>query len=104
VGNITLGKELCQYRVTSIKDLEIIINHFENYPLITQKWSDYQLFKLAFNIIKNKNHLTQDGLNELISIKSSMNLGLGNELKLAFPNIKPITRPKVTNNIIQDPN
>lgn len=31
-----------------------------------------------------------------------MNLGLGNELKLAFPNIKPITRPKVTNNIIQD--
>lgn len=35
VGNITLGKELCQYRVTSIKDLEIIINHFENYPLIT---------------------------------------------------------------------
>jgi hypothetical protein len=33
-----------------------------------------------------------------------MNLGLGNELKLAFPNIKPITRPKVTNNIIQDPN
>lgn len=104
VGNITLGKELCQYRVTSIKDLEIIINHFDNYPLITQKWSDYQLFKLVFDIVKNKNHLTQDGLNKIISIKSSMNWGLGNELKLAFPDINPITRPKVSNNLIQDPN
>ena len=37
VGNITLGKHNCQYTVTSIKDLEVIINHFDNYPLITQK-------------------------------------------------------------------
>jgi hypothetical protein len=72
--------------------------------LITQKWSDYQLFKLIFEIVKNKNHLTQDGLNKIISIKSSMNLGLGNELKLAFPDINPIIRPKVSNNLIQDPN
>lgn len=33
-----------------------------------------------------------------------MNWGLGNELKLAFPDINPITRPKVSNNLIQDPN
>lgn len=33
-----------------------------------------------------------------------MNLGLSNELKLAFPNISPITRLKVSNNSIQDPN
>jgi len=104
VGNITLGKDTCQYRVSSLKDLEIIINHFENYPLITQKWSDCQLFKLVYELVKNKDHLTQDGLNKIISIKSSMNLGLNNELKLAFPNISPIIRPKVSNNSIQDPN
>ncbi len=104
VGNITFEKETCLYRVTSIKDLEIIINHFDNYSLITQKWSDYQLFKLVFEIVKNKNHLTQDGLNKIISIKYSMNFGLGNELKLAFPDINPIIRPKISNNLIQNPN
>lgn len=40
-GNITIGKVNCQYMVTSVKYLEIIINHFENYPLISQKWSDF---------------------------------------------------------------
>jgi len=32
VGNIRLGNETCLYRVTSLNDLEIIINHFDNYP------------------------------------------------------------------------
>ena len=46
VGKI--GKHTAEsviYRVESIKELEIIINHFGSYGLITQKWSDYQLFK-----------------------------------------------------------
>ena len=37
-----------QYRVSSIKELQVIIQHFDNFPLITQKWSDFQLFKSAF--------------------------------------------------------
>jgi len=36
------------YSVKSIKDLiNIIIPHFDRYPLITRKWIDYELFKLA---------------------------------------------------------
>lgn len=31
------GEDLVQYRVTSLKDLRIIVDHFEYYPLITQK-------------------------------------------------------------------
>jgi hypothetical protein len=30
------------YSVKSIKDLTIIIDHFEKYPLITQKRADYE--------------------------------------------------------------
>ena len=33
-----------------------------------------------------------------------MNLGLGDELKLAFPNITPIHRPLVVNQVIKGPN
>ena len=37
IGNISYkGKDIFQYRVTCIKDLHIIINHFYNYPLLTQ--------------------------------------------------------------------
>jgi len=38
VGEIyVLHKNAYQYRVSSVKDLEVIIEHFENYPLLTQK-------------------------------------------------------------------
>jgi LAGLIDADG endonuclease len=31
------GKNAMQFRIFSIKDLAIVINHFDKYPLITQK-------------------------------------------------------------------
>lgn len=38
VGTITVRTDgYIQYRVSSLKELELIINHFDNYPLITQK-------------------------------------------------------------------
>jgi len=55
------GKESCQLVVSSIKDLEIIISHLDNYPLITQKRVDYLLFKQAIELIKNKEHLSLEG-------------------------------------------
>ena len=33
-----------QYRVRPIKELSIIIDHFDKYPLLTQKLADYTLF------------------------------------------------------------
>jgi hypothetical protein len=47
------GNQAYRFMVYSLKDLEKIISHFEKYPLITQKWSDYQLFKQALDIINN---------------------------------------------------
>ena len=98
-------KNAYQYRVTSVKDLiNVIIPHFSNYPLITQKLIDFELFKQAVYLLNDKKHLTQEGLLELISIKSVINLGLSDRLKLAFPNFKPIVRPSSLNKKIMDPN
>lgn len=33
--------------------------YFDKYPLISQKWVDYILFKDAILLIKNKEHLTK---------------------------------------------
>jgi len=74
VGNISnQGKDLIQYRVSSIKDLNVIISHFEKYPLISNKWADYQLFKKVVELIKCKEHLTPKGLQEILAIKASAN-------------------------------
>jgi hypothetical protein len=57
--------------------------------LITQKWSDYLLFKKAYELILNKQHLTVKGLNELVLVKALINKGLSLQLKEAFPNLEP---------------
>jgi len=58
VIQITSRKHMVQFRVFSIQDLNIILNHFDQYPLITKKCADYLLFKEALVLIKNKKHLT----------------------------------------------
>ena len=62
VGKIYIRKDgYIEYIVNSVKDMEVIINHFNNYPLITTKLSDYKIFKLVFELIKEKKHLTKEG-------------------------------------------
>lgn len=97
------GDSSDQFRVESIKELEILINHFDSYGLITQKWSDYQLFKQGIELLTNKEHLTKEGLDKLIAIKASLNLGLSNELKTSSPKVVPVNRPVVPNQNIPDP-
>jgi hypothetical protein len=105
VGNITkLGKESISYRVTSIKDLiNIIIPHFDKYTLLTQKQADFLLFKSIIELINEKKHLNIEGFEKILSIKASLNLGLSDEFKIAFPKINPIVRPLVELPKIIDP-
>lgn len=67
-----------------MKDLQIIVDHFKNFPLITQKGSYFPLFKAAFELVKSKRHLTPEGLIDIVSVKATLNLGLSKELKVAF--------------------
>jgi hypothetical protein len=86
IGSISShGKDAIQYRVSSKKDLQVIVDHFKYFPLITYKWLDFQLFKAAFELVKSKRHLTLEGLIDIVSIKATMNLGISEELDIAFP-------------------
>jgi hypothetical protein len=53
--------------------------------------------------MKRKEHLTKEGLERIVAIKASINLGLSDELKAAFSDIVPVNRPLVTNQDIPDP-
>ena len=52
--------------------------------------------------MKAKSHLTPEGLNEIVSIRASLNLGLTPALKIAFPDITPVSRPLVEDKRISD--
>jgi hypothetical protein len=98
VGHIYLdtSRKMAFFAVNSTQDLiKVIIPHFDKYPLLTQKRADFELFKLVLELISKKEHLTIKGLAKVISIRASMNLGLSNVLKIAFPDTIPVDRPKV---------
>src|SRR5690606_18979200 len=55
-------------------------------------------------MIKNKEHLTVEGLSRLVGVKASLNNGLPSELKEAYPDVEPAKRLNVVNKEIRDPN
>ena len=102
VGNIYKSKsrpDTVELQVSSFKDMSAIICFFDKYPLITQKWADYLLFKEAYELILNKRHLTIEGLKKLVSLKALINKGLPDQFKEAFPNIEPINKLEIIKDI-----
>jgi hypothetical protein len=89
------GRDSIVLRVGSVKDLLVIIDHFDKYPLITQKLADYILFKRVLELMNRKEHLTLEGLNKVVAIKASINKGLSSELNKAFPDIIPAPIPLI---------
>lgn len=60
--------------VTKIDDIVIkIIPFFDKYPVIGSKYINYIYFKEAAYIIKNKEHLSQKGIDRIIELKSFIN-------------------------------
>jgi hypothetical protein len=106
IGSIHLAqnREIVNYSIDSIEDLNKLIIQLEKYPLLTQKAADFILFKQAVKLVNNKAHLTVEGLNKLVNIKASMNLGLSGMLKSEFPGYTPVERPAInSNNVVLDP-
>ena len=56
------GDRYIKYSVRSLKDLAIIIKHFEEYPLLTQKRADFYLVKDSVQLMLNRSHITEEGL------------------------------------------
>lgn len=94
VGEIYHKEESSNYMVQSLSGLNVIVNHFNKYPLLTKKLEDFKLFAQIVTFMNQKEHLTILGLHKIISLKASMNLGLPDSLKTAFSEITPAIRPK----------
>lgn len=47
--------------------------------------------------MKAGQHLLMEGLQDIVNLRASINLGLSEDLKTAFPNTIPISRPVIEN-------
>jgi LAGLIDADG endonuclease len=105
VGKFILlkNKDSCIFSVQSTKDiLAKIVPHFDKYQLITQKRADYLLWKQAVIMVSRKQHLTPQGLQEIVNLRANCNLS--EVLQNAFPNTIPVERPVIENIIVPNPN
>jgi hypothetical protein len=76
IGYITIStvRNTVEFRVSTIKEIvNVIIPHFDKYPLITKKASDYLLFKQIVLYIVDKKHLTSEGLQAIVNLRASLN-------------------------------
>jgi len=75
-----------EFRVNSLKDIaNVILPHFDQYPLLTKKRIDYRLFKQIVLLMLSQEHHTLTGTQKIVNLKASLNLGLSDELKKSFP-------------------
>ena len=94
VGSITKqGKDKVMLRVRSLSVLSVIVDNFDKFPLVTQKRADFELFKRVLEAMDRKEHLTSEGLQNIVNIRASINNGLSADLKAAFPNTVAVPRP-----------
>nr|QJQ35425.1 LAGLIDADG endonuclease [Fusarium bactridioides] len=101
IGSINISNNECVYKVRSLNEVAIIISHFDKYSLMSQKRADFELFKRIVNKLNNQEQpLTYQGLQEIVSIGVSMNLGLSSLVRDNFSNIIPVARPLVKDAVV----
>lgn len=111
VGKVIIKKDNTKtnviYTVQSIKDLaNVIIPHFDKYPLLTQKQADFILFKQIISLMVQGKYLTAEGLIKNLALKASINKGFNEKFKQEqeqeqeFPNLIASPRPEVLSSLI----
>lgn len=75
-GRVSVNPSYAQSEliVNKLRDIdEIILPLFQNYNLIGIKKRDFEDFSKIVKLMKNKEHLTEEGLEKIIQLKSGMN-------------------------------
>lgn len=98
VGTITRSKDkdIISYRVYNSKDINnIIFPHFDKYTLITQKQNDYFVWRKITKLINEGNHLSKNGLIEILNLRALLNKGLSESFINYFPKTVKIKAPAI---------
>ena len=75
-GSITISESssVIRFAVKKLSDIQNkIIPFFDKYSLVGDKLRNYEDFKKVSDLMIQKSHLTKEGLDKLLTIKSNMN-------------------------------
>lgn len=105
MGTIVKHGAYIAYTVKSIENLtQVIIPHFNSFPLLTKKYAGFESFKQIVAIMANKGHLISNSFEKILSLRANLNLGMSEKLKKSFPDIMPVPRIEVPFPVILEPN
>ena len=62
-----------EFRVRGLENLNKIVEFFKKYPLKTSKKKDFKIFSEVIEMMNDKKHLTEEGLNHIAELISEMN-------------------------------
>jgi NADH:ubiquinone oxidoreductase subunit K len=97
------NKSTVEFRVSDITSLKnIILPHFDKYPLLTNKYPDFFIFKQIVLLMSENKHTNLEGLKEILEQRASLNWGLPKSLKESFPSIVGVKRIIVDNNMLNN--
>jgi hypothetical protein len=71
----SLSLNKVEFRVSKNTEINKILLFFDKYAIQGAKTVDYLDFKRAAELMKEKAHLTEQGLKEILLIKAGMNKG-----------------------------
>ena len=75
-GIVNKNKDVCIFRVTKLDDIiNKIIPLFNNNLILGVKGEDFNDFCKVAEMMKKREHLTQEGLDKIKQIKAGMNRG-----------------------------
>lgn len=81
------SSDIKKYHVTSLEDiLSKVIPHFLIYLCLTSKKFNFEDWALVAEMVKNKEHLTTEGVVKILKIAASMNSKRPFEIKYNFCN------------------
>ena len=97
------NKSTVEFRVSDITSLKnIILPHFDKYPLLTNKYQDFIIFKQIVLLMSENKHTNLEGLKEILEQRASLNWGLPKSLQESFPSIVGVKRIIVDNNMLNN--
>jgi hypothetical protein len=75
-GNVYVDGTVVDYKISKFNDMtDKLLPFFQKYPIQGVKLLDYFDFVSGIELMKNKVHLTEEGLDQIRKIKSGMNRG-----------------------------
>jgi hypothetical protein len=99
VGSVSLTGNLARFRVRSRSDLQVIIAHFNKYPLQTTKLINFLYFCEILSFINKKFHTNIPGFLKLVSLINKLNNPLSESLLDKLVQLGPLPNVEFETNI-----